>query len=128
MPTDPTHAVPSSSPEARAKPLPRRLQHGYRCSHGDIYFAGSRKRVTIAIDDALIATTLGAVANARRLTEITEAPPPRVRLLRVPARPHERTRLEAARVSDLGYVDIRPILARLTDMDRDLVLVGGGRR
>jgi CRISPR/Cas system-associated exonuclease Cas4 (RecB family) len=53
-------------------------EHGYRCGHGDIYFAGSRKRVTIAIDDALIATTLGAVANARRLTEITEAPPPLV--------------------------------------------------
>ncbi len=53
-------------------------EHGCRCGHGDIYFAGSRKRVTIAIDDALIATTLGAVANARRLTEITEAPPPLV--------------------------------------------------
>jgi hypothetical protein len=28
-------------------------------------------------------------------------------------------------VSDLGYVDIRPILAKLSDLDRDLVLVGG---
>jgi len=28
-------------------------------------------------------------------------------------------------VSDLGHVDIRPILARLADLDRDLVLVGG---
>jgi hypothetical protein len=28
-------------------------------------------------------------------------------------------------VSDLGYLDIRPILARLSDLDRDLVLVGG---
>ncbi len=28
-------------------------------------------------------------------------------------------------MSDLGYVDIRPILARLADLDRDLVLVGG---
>jgi hypothetical protein len=28
-------------------------------------------------------------------------------------------------VSDLGYVDLRPILARLADLDRDLVLVGG---
>ena len=28
-------------------------------------------------------------------------------------------------MSDLGYVDIRPILARLSDLDRDLVLVGG---
>ncbi len=28
-------------------------------------------------------------------------------------------------MSDLGYVDIRPILARLADLNRDLVLVGG---
>ncbi len=28
-------------------------------------------------------------------------------------------------MSDLGYVDIRPVLARLADLDRDLVLVGG---
>jgi CRISPR-associated protein Cas1 len=53
-------------------------EHGYQCDHGDIYFAGSRKRVTIAVDDALVATTLAAVARARQLTEITEAPPPLV--------------------------------------------------
>jgi CRISPR-associated protein Cas1 len=53
-------------------------EHGYRCDHGDIYFAGSRKRVTIAIDDALVATTLNAVARARALTETTDAPPPLV--------------------------------------------------
>ena len=53
-------------------------EHGYRCDHGDIYFAGSRKRVTITIDDALVATTLGAVARARQLTESTEAPAPLV--------------------------------------------------
>jgi CRISPR-associated protein Cas1 len=52
--------------------------HGYHCDHGDIYFAGSRKRVTIVIDDALIATTLGAVARARQLTETAEAPAPLV--------------------------------------------------
>jgi CRISPR-associated protein Cas1 len=52
--------------------------HGYRCDHGDIYFAGSRKRVSIAIDDALVATTLAAVSRARRLTESAEAPPPLV--------------------------------------------------
>ena len=28
-------------------------------------------------------------------------------------------------MSDLGYVEIRPILAKLADLDRDLVLVGG---
>jgi CRISPR-associated protein Cas1 len=53
-------------------------EHGYRCDHGDVYFAGSRRRVSIAIDDALVETTLGAVARARQLTEATEAPLPLV--------------------------------------------------
>jgi CRISP-associated protein Cas1 len=53
-------------------------EHGYRCDHGEIYFAGSRKRVTIAIDDTLVATTLDAVARARVLTEVTESPAPLV--------------------------------------------------
>ncbi len=53
-------------------------EHGYRCDHGDVYFAGSRKRVSIAIDEALVAATLGAVARARELTKIDKAPPPLV--------------------------------------------------
>lgn len=52
--------------------------HGYHCDHGDVYFAGSRKRVTIAIDDALIAATVGAVARARQVTETAVAPKPLV--------------------------------------------------
>ena len=40
-------------------------EHGYRCDRGDIYFAGSHRRVPIAIDEALVATTLAAVARAR---------------------------------------------------------------
>jgi CRISPR-associated protein Cas1 len=53
-------------------------EHGYRCEEGAIYFAGSRRRVTIAIDDALIATTLAAAMRARELTTRVEAPPPLV--------------------------------------------------
>jgi len=52
--------------------------HGYRCDHGDVYFAGSRKRVTIEMDETLVATTLAAVARARELTEHTEIPAPLV--------------------------------------------------
>jgi CRISPR-associated protein Cas1 len=52
--------------------------HGYHCDHGDIYFAGSRKRVTIAMDETLIAATLGAVTRARQVTERIDAPPPLV--------------------------------------------------
>jgi hypothetical protein len=48
-----------------------------------------------------------------------------MRPLRVPASPHECARVEAARVSELGYLAIRPILATVADLDRDLVLVGG---
>jgi CRISP-associated protein Cas1 len=53
-------------------------EHGYRCDHGDIYFAGSRRRVTIVIDDALIATTLAAAVRARELTAATGIPAPLV--------------------------------------------------
>jgi CRISPR-associated protein Cas1 len=53
-------------------------EHGYRCDRGDIYFAGSRKRVTIVIDDALVSATLGAVARARALTGSAEVPAPLV--------------------------------------------------
>ncbi len=53
-------------------------EHGYQCDHGDIYFAGSRKRVTIVLDEPLVAATLGAALRARRLTEALEAPPPLV--------------------------------------------------
>jgi CRISPR-associated protein Cas1 len=53
-------------------------EHGYTCDHGAIYFAGSRKRVSIAMDEALVASTLAAVARSRQLTESPEIPPPLV--------------------------------------------------
>ncbi|HXX68754.1 MAG TPA: CRISPR-associated endonuclease Cas1 [Polyangiaceae bacterium] len=53
-------------------------EHGYSCDHGDIYFAGSRRRVPIAIDDALVAATLEAAARARRVAQTAEPPPPLV--------------------------------------------------
>ncbi len=53
-------------------------EHGYRCDRGDIYFAGSHRRVPIAIDEALVATTLAAVARARDVTATDEAPAPLV--------------------------------------------------
>jgi CRISPR-associated protein Cas1 len=53
-------------------------EHGYRCDHGDIYFAASRKRVTIEMTDALAAQTLAAAARARALTAGMEMPPPLV--------------------------------------------------
>jgi len=50
--------------------------HGYRCDEAALYFAGSRRRVRIMIDDALIATTLAAVARANELRARGNPPPP----------------------------------------------------
>jgi CRISP-associated protein Cas1 len=49
-------------------------EHGYSCDHGEIYYAKDRQRVELTIDEALIATTLGAVARAR--TVRVGSPPP----------------------------------------------------
>lgn len=40
-------------------------EHGYVCDHGEIYFAGDRKRVVIDMDEELVAMTRRAVARAR---------------------------------------------------------------
>ena len=53
-------------------------EHGYQCDRAAIYFAGSRRRVEIVIDDALIARTLEAVARAREVTTRVEPPAPLV--------------------------------------------------
>lgn len=50
--------------------------HGYSCDHGEIYFARTRRRVRIEIDEALIATTLEAARRARGLASSGEMPPP----------------------------------------------------
>ncbi|WP_437715200.1 CRISPR-associated endonuclease Cas1 [Sorangium sp. So ce448] len=53
-------------------------EHGYTCDEAAIYFAASRRRVSIAIDDALIATTHAAAARAREVTAAAAIPPPLV--------------------------------------------------
>lgn len=50
--------------------------HGYSCTEGAIYFAASRRRVPIVIDDTLIAITLKAVGRAREIAASPEPPPP----------------------------------------------------
>ena len=52
--------------------------HGYRCDEAAIYFAGSRQRVAIAIDETLIGTTLATVARVREVTARVDLPPPLV--------------------------------------------------
>ncbi len=50
--------------------------HGFRCDEAALYFAGSRRRVPITIDDALIATTMTAIARAKELRARSKPPPP----------------------------------------------------
>jgi len=49
--------------------------HGYKCDHGEIYFAADRRRVTIEITEQLVATTLFAISRARELGKREELPP-----------------------------------------------------
>ena len=42
--------------------------HGYRCDEGSIYFAADRKRIRVALDDALIRTTLAPGPISTRTT------------------------------------------------------------
>ena len=51
---------------------------GYTCDYGEIYFARTKRRVRIDIDDALIATTREAVRRAKELTASGVMPPPLV--------------------------------------------------
>jgi CRISPR-associated protein Cas1 len=51
-------------------------EHGYRCDEAAIYFAGSRRRVSIVIDEALVSKVHRAVDRARELASRPEPPAP----------------------------------------------------
>lgn len=51
-------------------------EHGYRCDGAQIYYAAAKKRVDIAVDDALVDATKAAAARAREIAARTEMPPP----------------------------------------------------
>lgn len=51
-------------------------QHGYSCSHGEIYYAKDHQRHPIVIDEQLVAQTKAAVARIRDLAARGELPPP----------------------------------------------------
>ncbi|MEW6744993.1 MAG: CRISPR-associated endonuclease Cas1 [Planctomycetota bacterium] len=50
--------------------------NGYQCNEGLIYFVGSRKRVTVPFDDALVQSTIAAIQDLRRLSRSGQIPPP----------------------------------------------------
>ncbi|MDX2090368.1 MAG: CRISPR-associated endonuclease Cas1 [Kofleriaceae bacterium] len=53
-------------------------EHGYRCDHGEIYFARTRRRVRIEISDELVEITQRAARRAKDLTAAGVLPDPLV--------------------------------------------------
>ncbi|QGJ70644.1 CRISPR-associated endonuclease Cas1 [Planctomycetales bacterium 10988] len=51
---------------------------GYQCTHGVLYFIGSRRRVEIPFDDALITLTRQKIQQFRKAAANPNAPPPLV--------------------------------------------------
>jgi len=51
-------------------------EHGYRCDHGMLYFAGSRARVDVPFSADLEARTLALIGEARLAMAQDKAPPP----------------------------------------------------
>jgi len=52
--------------------------HGYHCDEGIVYYAATKQRVRIVIDEPLVEQTLKMIAQARELTRQAQIPPPLV--------------------------------------------------
>jgi CRISPR-associated protein Cas1 len=52
--------------------------HGYDCDEGVLYFVGSRERVRVVFDDALVSRTIELAAQMRAVAAGTIIPPPLV--------------------------------------------------
>jgi len=52
--------------------------NGYACGEGVLYYAQTKQRVRVPIDDALVSETLGALAQAREAAAREQIPPPLV--------------------------------------------------
>ncbi len=51
-------------------------EHGYRCSEGILYFAGSKERVRVAFDESLRLLTKQSIDTLRSVVEGGQVPPP----------------------------------------------------
>ncbi len=84
VPVDYKQGRPAPTPEGAWEP--ERVQvaaqalllraHGYRCSHGILYFAAARQRVRVELDEALVEATLRWRDEALIQRESAELPPP----------------------------------------------------
>jgi len=106
-------------------------ENGYQCDHGVIYYAGSRKRVTIPIDETLIARTLACRDEARRVATAGQIPPPLVDSPKCPrcslvgiCLPDEINRL--ARGAEAAPREVRRLLPARPDALPVYVLTPGG--
>jgi len=52
--------------------------NGYECTEGQIYFAETRRRVTVPFDDELVSRTLGVLEPLRSVAAASDPPPPLV--------------------------------------------------
>jgi len=73
--------LPTSWPSDRIQIAAQALvlrDNGYTCDEGILYYASTKQRVRIAIDEALIAETEEAILQARRAALNDQIPPPLV--------------------------------------------------
>ena len=52
--------------------------NGYKCTEGQIYFAETRRRVSITFDEELVSKTLGVLDELRPVAAASDPPPPLV--------------------------------------------------
>jgi CRISPR-associated protein Cas1 len=71
------HPWPSDRIQLAAQVLVLR-DNGYSCDEGILYYAGTKQRVRVAIDDALIAETEEAIVKARKAAVNDQIPEPLV--------------------------------------------------
>lgn len=83
-PVDVKRGTPPDTPEGAWEPERVQLcaqalllrEAGYRCTEGILYFAGARRRVTVPIDDTLVARTRELLRGVREVAAFDLAPPP----------------------------------------------------
>ncbi len=86
VPVDYKRGSPPDIPEGAWEPERVQLclqglllrENGYECDYGALYYAASQSRVTIDFTDELVARTMELLAEARRVAESGEIPPPLV--------------------------------------------------
>jgi CRISPR-associated protein Cas1 len=52
------------------------MEHGFSCDHGVIYFAASRERVPVSVDQELMDSTFKAIADFKNLVAVGQIPEP----------------------------------------------------